>query len=138
MEISNLQKECHECTKSKGFDLTEHVKQLLLIASEVNEALECIFIADNCLPYWLEDIYLTFKNNMDNLEHIRQNVQFKNSCEFAEATSIVNKENLGEELSDIIYRVLSYAGEHDIDIQDHLIKKHNKNKLRPSLHGKSF
>ena len=137
MDITKAQKDFHELMSEKGFKLNEHVKQLLLIASEVSEALELVVIND--CPVWLLEIFDSFQKLMTRFEAIRKNAFSINAyLQTDEDSKILDKEMLGEELADIVYRVFSYAEASDINLSEHLAKKHEYNKLRPKLHGKRF
>ncbi|GAA0735192.1 MazG nucleotide pyrophosphohydrolase domain-containing protein [Clostridium oceanicum] len=61
--------------------------------------------------------------------------------EVSEAHEALRKkdyENFKEELADIILRVSDLAGGLDIDLEEELKKKMEKNKNRPYKHGKEF
>jgi len=132
--IAHYIKTCGEITKSKGFDTTQHVKQLLLIASEVQEAMEEIEIEIEGTHGKLIDIIASFEYDMQSFEYNRK------KHNLPENSKIVNHEHLMEELSDILIRVFSYA--YQFDNGKPLIKALNKkiavNKERPHLHGKQF
>ena len=46
-----------------------------------------------------------------------------------------DKDNLREELADIVIRVFDMAIGHDIDIQEAILEKHKRNLGRPYRHG---
>lgn len=61
--------------------------------------------------------------------------------EVAEAQDGLRKgddDNFKEELADIAIRLADLCGGLEIDLQIEIIKKMNKNKLRPYKHGKEF
>ncbi len=137
MDIKTLFKECGEITKEHGFDVTQHTTQLLLIASECAEAIECTMQANNfqkesdtfkCIRNifltpmnWLQDYRGTSENHIDN-------------------SYVVDYESFLEELADIQIRIASFVGGNDFtdDFIKALEAKMEKNKTRPMLHGKSF
>ena len=43
----------------------------------------------------------------------------------------------GEEMADVIIRVMDVCGKLDIDLEVELLKKMNKNEKRPRMHGKT-
>lgn len=49
-----------------------------------------------------------------------------------------DKEALGEELADVIIRVLDLAGHLNLDLGHHIVTKHNINRTRARKHGKRF
>jgi len=50
-----------------------------------------------------------------------------------------NRKNFvyAEELADIVIRTLNFASRKDIDIEEEILKKHDKNMKRGKLHGKT-
>jgi len=46
-----------------------------------------------------------------------------------------DRENIAEELADIVIRTLDTAGGYGIDLEEEVIKKHEINKSRPYRHG---
>ena len=132
MTLREIQAKCHATAIGKGFNLNEHVKQLLLIGSEVQEAIECIGVNRSHTDPELMFIHDSFGNLMNILEHNRKHRQMD------ECTTIKSKADLEEELADIIIRVLSYAKEQGFDMQDAVERKMKVNETRPRLHGKEF
>ena len=49
-----------------------------------------------------------------------------------------NIEKYGEESADIIIRVMNWCKRKGIDLETHIIKKHEKNLTRGELHGKAI
>lgn len=49
-----------------------------------------------------------------------------------------DKAKFGEELADIVIRVFDIAAWFDLDLANIIVRKHNKNLLRPRKHGKRF
>jgi len=63
------------------------------------------------------------------------------ATELSEAMEDVRKGNakhLGEELADIIIRVLNFASRKEIDLEEEILKKHTVNMEREYLHGKEI
>lgn len=46
-----------------------------------------------------------------------------------------NDNHIGEELADIVLRVMFTSSELNINLEEEILKKHEKNKLRPYRHG---
>lgn len=49
-----------------------------------------------------------------------------------------SKESIAEELADCCIRIFDYCGQEKIDLERALLKKIEKNKSRPYMHGKVF
>jgi len=131
MTLNNRAAECCAISKSKGFQMKEApVKQLLLIASEVQEAIENVVVSE-CDPT-LNMIKSHFDTTMFWLEEARKKGDLK------EVSTIKKENNLSEELVDILIRVFSFAGDMGIDLDEEYSIKTQKNKNRPILHGKHF
>ena len=67
------------------------------------------------------------------------------NTEVSEALEVIREysypmilDKLGEELSDIIIRVLNFASRKGIDVEPHLILKHEANLERGERHGKKI
>lgn len=50
----------------------------------------------------------------------------------------MGKDAVAEELADCCIRIFDYCGARNIDLEDALKKKAEKNKVRPYRHGKKF
>lgn len=131
MEIQELFKTCSEITKSKGFDVSRHCSQLLLMASEIAEALEEVSPAMGKV----EKFKRGFSFLMNDFENFRQN-----SKDAIDHSDICNPEHYLEEIADLQIRIASYIGGLNLtdDFIDALTKKIEVNRNRPMLHGKGF
>lgn len=131
-QLCDVISDCAETTKSKGFDVTQHQTQLLLIASEVAEGLS----------------YVTYSGH-EMLDYICRNISF--ACReiermrtteeaLTDMSIVMDHAALMEELADVVIRVFSYAGGNgwSVDFEKALEAKIEKNKLRPHKHGKGF
>ena len=47
-------------------------------------------------------------------------------------------EKYGEECADIVIRVMNFCNRRGIDLETHILKKHEKNQKREYLHGKTI
>lgn len=128
--MRELQKKAHAITKSKGFTLDRHVLQLLLVASEVGEALA--EIDSRNISNRLKPVLRQFQQTMEEIESLRRNITLSDRSE------VRNKSALAEELADIMIRVLSYAEEMDINLHQEILDKLSVNAGRQYLHGKKF
>ena len=127
--MRKLQNRAYTITKGRGFDLSSNVVQLLLIGTEIQEAIECF---DVNVPNLLRPILIKFSASMNNLEELRKTIKL------SDASKLKVNNNLPEELADIVIRVMTYAGSRGIDLQDEIEKKLRVNETRPHLHGKKF
>jgi hypothetical protein len=125
---------CAEITKSKGFDVTQHNSQLLLIASEIAEALENHSVSSNMV---INSFHSQFINLMNDFEDYRKRI---NPNEFEDYCTVLNQNQQLEELADAFIRIGSYvSGNGLIDkFLAALLNKISKNKQRPVRHGKGF
>ena len=118
-----------------GFDVTQHETQLLLVGTEIAEALEHVEPGSN---ERVQDIRTIFEMAMASLETYRK--QAKDYTDTSAMPTAQNRAKYVEELADTIIRVCSYAGGNGmaIDLALMLEEKTNKNKTRPYRHGKGF
>lgn len=132
-EFRKIVKMCGDTTKSKGFDVeNNHLTQMLLISSEVAEAIENFNVTDE-INMSLMSVYVNFMENMGELEKLRKTTNI-----VEEGVSLKKENNLAEELADIVIRVFSYCSINNIDITSAILDKMEKNKQRPHKHGKKF
>jgi len=128
--INKYCKECAEIAESKGFDLKQAPEQLLLIASEVVECFDNIYVrGDNDVFDALCGLEYVGKK----LEALRNSENYKKS-----KFEICPTNNLPEELADIVIRCFSFAGGNGIDLQKAIDEKIEINRSREHLHGKKF
>jgi NTP pyrophosphatase (non-canonical NTP hydrolase) len=134
--MKDIISECANITKSKGFRTDQHLKQILLIGTEVAEALEHLIITNEKETedeeYYLGLLKFKFEKMMNVFNEKRKEIDFVDNSE------ILNKEKLSEELADICIRVFSYCGSNDIDLEEQILKKMEINRKRPILHGNKF
>jgi NTP pyrophosphatase (non-canonical NTP hydrolase) len=137
MEIKDLINQCAEITQSKGFNVKQHDTQLLLIASEVAEAMECTrqAIAPFDEDLMFQAIKARFTEIMVSLETYRQKAD-----NHVDNSFVRHYPDLLEELADILIRVFSYVGANNFtnDFLQALEAKIKKNGTRPYLHNKKF
>lgn len=87
------------------------------------------------------ELKLDHKEYEDLINNLTGNRLMLITGEVAEAHEALRKENienLREELADIVIRVADLAGGLDIDLEEEIKNKMEKNKNRPYKHGKSF
>lgn len=131
MKLEKLFTECAAITKSKGFDLANYPAQILLIATEVGEALELIESHDMDCDWWCQKMA---ELGID-IEADRNMRKWGSQWGWIHEES---EDSLLEELADIQIRLASFIGGNDLT--DKFIaaveKKVEKNMERPYLHGK--
>jgi NTP pyrophosphatase (non-canonical NTP hydrolase) len=125
--FNEIRDEVHANAVSKGFhsddeprDLLQFGSKLMLIVSEVSEALE---EARNGMSP--NEVY--FRCGADpRLTSAKQSDDYK------------KPEGIPIELADIIIRVLDLAGKYGIDVDEAIRLKMTYNATRPAKHGKTF
>jgi NTP pyrophosphatase (non-canonical NTP hydrolase) len=127
-----------EITASKGFNTSDHFTQLLLFASEIQEAMEhCqatgLGTTSNRAYMGLWD---NFYESMDTFRAMRKTVPC--SC----SVDIVDENKYLEEIADIFIRLMSYSAqfkdENGYRIISIIQEKMQKNANREVLHGNKF
>jgi len=148
-DLNMLIPECADITRQKGFDVSQNMTQLLLIASEVAEALAHVTDSHNeRIDAFAGRLEVLFAE----LAHYRKDAQDftdestaphtgKNALEIG--YSINENEELRafvEELADVAIRLFSYVGGNGLGVVfiDVLMDKIEKNRQREELHGKKF
>lgn len=132
MNLRDLIEQCAETTKAKGFDVTQHGTQLVLMATEIGEALEHVTATyDNKT----DDFIAKLANECHKFEEYRC-IALENYDE----SLIMDDSFFLEELADIQIRLCSYVGGNGFTEQfmEALQAKIEKNKNRPMKHGKAF
>lgn len=108
-QIKELQKECHEIAVEKGF--YDKYNEYYTLNDEKNRP-------------EAELICLMHSELSEALEAVRSNNTEEN--------------NLGEEMADVVIRILDACGYWQIDLETEILKKIEKNKSRPYKHNKKF
>lgn len=120
MHIRDLCKEAHRIAVLKGFWATEK-------GISSNTQLDKEIVRNSCKIERRNDgelIALMHSELSEALEALRNSDSSKN--------------NVGEELADCCIRIFDYCEARDIDLEKEIIKKMDKNKIRPYKHGKKF
>lgn len=133
----------HEAVVKKGFEPQPVATNLMLIVSELSEALEAdrhnrhadydafynsIPKARNSIA---DDSVLFFVNDRIIPKDVAQGI-YKREFE----THI--KDSFEDEIADAFLRLMDLCGEHGIDIEKHIRAKFVYNALRPTKHGKAY
>lgn len=139
MNVKELIYQCHKITTEKGFNVKAHALQLLLIGTEIGEALECVeakFDSENGKKHFNKQYNLglflyRYIELMNEIEKYRKN----NNLE--DTSTIKDEDHLIEEVCDILIRCFSYLGQFDVDkVNTILNNKIEYNATRPHKHGK--
>ena len=111
----------------KGFDSKDFARDLMLIVSELSEALE----ADrrgkdaNKLPAHPEKLLL---DNIGRIEDEKWKQYFE----------LYIKDTIQDEIADALLRIMDLCGRYKIDIDTHVAIKSYYNSLREHKHGKKY
>ena len=137
MELRKLFADCAETTVNKGFNVANYVAQLLLMGTEISEALEDLIAKDDQLHL----LQRQFVSMMDTVEHLRRHTKWDADWEWDDSLYVDPhgvKANFLEELADLQIRLASFVGGNNItdEFIRALEKKMEVNKGRPYLHGK--
>lgn len=148
MTLYDLIEKATITARDKGFNLQQHETQLLMVASEIREALHHVTPGTD---ETVRQIRNSFVGDMARLELYRSHVaamdtEYEDTSEIPEihkngrAEYVEELAEYVEELADAIIRVCSYAGGNGMTIE--LIRtikdKLEKNATRPVRHGKGF
>ena len=121
----------HEAVLAKGFEHQPIATNLMLIVSELSEALE----ADR------HNLHADFKKFGDTYELEMSDFAgtFPNRPPaFKTAFEVGIKDTFEDEIADAFLRLMDLCGEYGIDIEKHIKMKAEYNKLRPNKHGKAY
>ena len=134
MRVKDLINQCTKTAKEHGFNLKQHDTQLLLIATEIQEALEQTTWSRNNS---LNDYTLKFMRLCRDFETYRMRV---NNNKDDSILLPGNEEKYFEELADIQIRLWAYIGGNDFTkaFLKALKNKMKVNRDRPYKHGKGF
>lgn len=136
MELEKLFADCAATTKSKGFNVENYVAQLLLMGTEISEALENLIPKDSELYHYQHQ----FQALMDAVENSRRNHAWNSDWEWSShlGSPDRNFDNFLEELADLQIRLGSFVDGNGLTdgFKKALESKGQKNKERAFLHGK--
>jgi NTP pyrophosphatase (non-canonical NTP hydrolase) len=134
MHIEKLIKDSHKMAKEKGFWESErnNGELLMLIVSELAEALEALRKDHRAAKYIVDDLYADLQINMLDEEYNFNLTNWKESFEKG------IKSSFEDELADVAVRLFDLCGGLDIDLAKHIELKMFYNSTRGYKHGKKF
>ena len=140
IKLNEACQEQHQNVLEKGFEHQAIATNLMLIVSELGEALEAhrknkyanLTMFELEMPIVYRDKDGKIYGVEPNMSIPQQNAYFKESFERH------IKDTFEDEIADAFLRLMDLCGEYDIDIEKHINLKAEYNKLRPYKHGKSY
>lgn len=130
MILNNLRDTAHSTAVEKGWHEKEvtHGESIALMHSELSEALEAIRKGRRLTPAkWPMPIFKAIYRPTDH--------DVPDQDEYKAVFESEVKDLPGDELADVIIRILDYCGKHDIDIDLHVKAKMLYNSGRSYRHG---
>ena len=130
MSLNNLRDRAHSTAVEKGWHEKEvtHGESIALMHSELSEALEAIRKGKRLTPVkWPKPIFKAVYHSV--------NYQTPWQEEYQKVFEEEVKDLPGDELADVIIRILDYCGKHQIDIDLHVKAKMLYNTTRSYRHG---
>ncbi|MDD5791450.1 MAG: hypothetical protein PUD22_02570 [Erysipelotrichaceae bacterium] len=129
ININNQCKQQHRNMLDKGFDDKDFARDLMLIVSELSEALEADRKGKDThkLPLPIEKSILCRIGDSD----------FDKSTWKDYFESYI-KDTIQDEIADALLRIMDLCGRYDIDIDTHVAIKSYYNSLRKPKHGKKY
>lgn len=131
LQLNDFCKQQHADVLAKGFEHQPIATNLMLIVSELSEALE----ADR------HNLHADFKKFSDTYELEMSDFAgtFPNrQPAYKTAFEVGIKDTFEDEIADAFLRLMDLCGEYNIDIETHIKMKSEYNKLRPAKHGKEY
>lgn len=133
LQLNDFCKQQHADVLAKGFEHQPIATNLMLIVSELSEALE----ADRKNKHADFDRFgKVYDCGMEDLKDIDS--QNKEAAAYEAAFRCSIKDTFEDEIADAFLRLMDLCGEYNIDIETHIKMKSEYNKLRPVKHGKEY
>lgn len=140
IKLNEACQEQHQDVLAKGFEHQAVATNLMLIVSELGEALEAHRKnkSANLTMFKLEmpTVYRDRDGNICGLEPDMSMTQVNALFKVSFERHI--KDTFEDEIADAFLRLMDLCGEYDIDIETHIALKADYNKLRPYKHGKLY
>ena len=145
LKLNEACKEQHEAVLQKGFEPQPVATKIMLIVSELSEALEAdrknrhtnMELAEKDFPCALihpEGYCVGFvcRDTNEPIDALKAQAM----CKHAFEKHI--KDTFEDEIADAFLRLMDLCGEYGIDIERHIKLKAEYNKSRPIKHGKAY
>lgn len=134
-KLNEACKKQHEAIVKKGFTGQSIATKLMLIVSELSEALEAdrknkhadLSAFESAKP----ELHAPVINGRMRIPNV-----IKEECKLVFEAHI--KDTFEDELADAFLRLMDLCGEYNIDIEKHIRLKAAYNELRPYKHGKAY
>ena len=145
MRLNDACRVQHEAVVKKGFEPQPVATNLMLIVSELSEALEAdrhdrhadYDAFENALPKAYIGMNGGVLFELKNNEQTPINKDYARSLYKAAFEKHV-KDSFEDEIADAFLRLMDLCGEHGIDIEKHIRAKFVYNTMRPTKHGKAY
>jgi len=144
LKLNDVCKEMHQIALAKGFEPQAIPVNLMLIVSELSEALEAdrknrhakVKAFETQVPTKLIDMNGgCLIVDQATKEYISESMA-RDMCKSAFERTI--KDTFEDEIADAFMRLMDLCGEYNIDIEKHIKLKAAYNQLRPPKHGKAY
>ena len=137
-------KQQHDAVLKKGFEHQPIATKLMLIVSELSEAMEADRHNRHAdIKSWCNEAPITVQSIADDEilyrkpdGHLTDKETAKAMCKHAFEKHI--KDTFEDEIADAFLRLMDLCGEYNIDIERHICMKAQYNLLRPTKHGKAY
>lgn len=140
IQLNEACQEQHQNVLAKGFERQAIATNLMLIVSELGEALEAHRKnkSANLAMFELE-MPIVYRDKDGNVCRIEPDMPMTQANAFFKVSFERHiKDTFEDEIADAFLRLMDLCGEYDIDIEKHIKLKAVYNKLRPYKHGKLY
>jgi len=130
--LEGLAQDAARIGAAKEFDQSMHRTQIVLMATEIVEALEHVSASKS---YHVDLATVRLAQDIDLLRQYQRSVE-----EHHDQSRVGSRAKLLEELADVVLRVLTYVGGNgwSQEFAAALLDKNDANRHRPIRHGKAF
>lgn len=140
IKLNEACQEQHQDVLKKGFEHQAIATNLMLIVSELGEALEAHRKnkSANLIMFELE-MPTVYRDKDYNICRVEPDIPITQVNAFFKVSFERHiKDTFEDEIADAFLRLMDLCGEYDIDIEKHIQLKAEYNKLRPYKHGKLY